>query len=44
MILVDANVLLYAYNSSFDQHTTARAWLEQAVAGPEPVGLAWLTI
>ncbi len=44
MILIDANLLLYAYNSSFDRHTAARTWLEDAVSGPEPVGLAWLTI
>lgn len=44
MILVDANLLLYAYDTSFEQHRAARRWLEATLAGPEPVGLAWTTI
>jgi hypothetical protein len=44
MILVDANILIYAYNPAADQHDAARRWLEQAVAGREPVRLAWVTV
>lgn len=44
MILVDANLLLYAYHPRAEQHERARAWLEKALSGPEPVGLSWLTI
>jgi toxin-antitoxin system PIN domain toxin len=44
VILVDANVLLYAYNASDPRHARARSWLEEAVAGPTPVRLAWVTV
>jgi toxin-antitoxin system PIN domain toxin len=44
MILVDANVLIYAYNPAADQHAAAKRWLESAVAGPTPVRLAWVTV
>ncbi len=44
MILVDANLLLYAYNPSFDRHQPARAWLETILSKPDPVCLAWATI
>jgi hypothetical protein len=39
--LVDANVLLYAYNSAAPQHAAARAWLEGAFSDPRPVALSW---
>lgn len=44
MILVDANLLLYAYNPSFDRHRRARAWLEGVLSRPDPVCLAWASI
>lgn len=44
MILLDTNLLLYAYNASFEQHDRARNWLERAFAAPAPVGLSWATI
>lgn len=44
MILVDANLLLYAYNSRASEHERARAWLERTLSGASPVGLAWLTL
>lgn len=44
MIVLDANVLLYAYNPSFAQHERARRWLEAAFAGTSPIGLPWATI
>ena len=44
MILVDANLLLHAYNASSDRHVGARNWLEEVMSGSEPVGLAWVTI
>lgn len=44
MILIDANLLLYAYDSSSDHHAAARRWLEDAFSGAEPVRLAWLAI
>ncbi len=44
MILVDANLLLYAHNASATQHTQAREWLEETIVKPEPFGLSWITI
>lgn len=44
MILVDANLLLYAYHPRADQHEKSRAWLESALSGRELVRFAWLTL
>ncbi len=44
MILVDANLLLYAYHPRAEQHEKSRAWLEKALFGPELVRFAWLTL
>ena len=41
MIFVDANLLLYAYNESAEEHSRAKAWLEQAFSESEPVALCW---
>lgn len=44
MILLDANLLLYAYDSQAKQHSEARRWLEQKFAGSERIGLAWVAV
>jgi uncharacterized protein len=44
VILLDANLPLYAYDSSSDHHQAARRWFEQALAGPEQVGFPWITV
>ncbi len=44
MILVDANLLLYAYDSAFPRHAEARAWVEKVFSGSEPVLLPWQSI
>lgn len=44
MILIDANLLIYAYNSGSREHEGARPWLEGVLSQPEPVGLAWMTL
>jgi len=44
MILVDANILLYAYDPSSPHHHIARDWIETTLAEPGPVGLAWTVI
>lgn len=44
MILVDANLPLYACDSSASQHQAARRWLEDAFSGAEPVLLPWNSI
>jgi len=44
MILIDANLLLYAYDSSSVHHEKAGIWLEKILSEPEPVRVAWVTI
>ena len=41
MILVDANILVYAHVSSFPQHKVAREWLDVQLNGSGRVGLPW---
>jgi uncharacterized protein len=40
LILPDVNVLVYAARDDMPQHARYRAWLEAALAGPEPVAVA----
>jgi len=42
--LIDANVLLYAINEASPQHLRARAWLDAALSGQEPVGFTWTVL
>ena len=44
MILVDANLLIYAHVSTFSQHARARAWLDARLNGVAPVGLPWTSL
>jgi uncharacterized protein len=46
VILVDANLLLYAYDRTSDRHERARAWFEGVMNGEEDVrfGLATLLV
>jgi hypothetical protein len=44
VILVDANLLLYAYNPSSAEHDKARRWVEATFSGAEAVGLPWATV
>ena len=44
MILVDANLLIYAIDADAPQHKRARPWLEQVLSGVDPVGLPWIVI
>ena len=41
MILVDANLLVYACAPSLPQHEAARAWLDGRLSGTALVGLPW---
>lgn len=43
MILLDANVLLYAYNSTAPEHAKAASWLRDAFASEEQIGIPWIT-
>jgi uncharacterized protein len=40
----DANILLYASDTSSRQHPAARAWLERALSGTDSVGLAIVVV
>lgn len=44
MIVLDANILIYAYDSGSSQHTKARAWVEKTFSSVEAVGLSWQTV
>lgn len=44
MTVLDANLLLYAYDSACPQHAKARDWIERVFSGAVPVGLPWQTI
>lgn len=41
MILVDANILVYAHVQDFEQHEVAREWLDDQLGGTARVGLPW---
>jgi uncharacterized protein len=44
VILIDANLLLHAYNASSSDHAQSRQWLENVLSGSEPVRLSWITL
>jgi uncharacterized protein len=44
MKLLDANILLYAYNRDSLHHQVCVAWLEETFNAAEPVALPWQTI
>jgi toxin-antitoxin system PIN domain toxin len=41
VILVDANLLLYAEDSLSEHHQAARGWWDEQLSGSEQVGLCW---
>ena len=41
MILVDANLLIYAFDNASPHHTAARSWFDERLSGAAPVGLPW---
>ena len=44
MILIDANLLIYAVNSDAPRHAHAREWLDRTLSGNTPVGLPWVCL
>jgi uncharacterized protein len=44
MILIDANLLLYAYDPQSASHKASRTWLEEALSGPQLARFSWLTL
>jgi hypothetical protein len=44
LILVDANILLYAEDRSSPRHDAARQWWDSQLSGDDPVALCWTVI
>ena len=44
MIVFDANLLIYAYDSGSVYHAKSRAWVEDTFSGTDAVGLPWHAI
>lgn len=44
MIVVDANLLIYSYDTGAIEHLRSSAWLAKVLSESEPVGLSWQTI
>lgn len=44
MKILDANLLLYAYDSSSPFHAEAKMWLEALLSGSDLVGIPWQSV
>lgn len=44
MILIDVNLLVYAFSASTGQHEAARNWLEAQLNGDHRIAFPWATI
>jgi uncharacterized protein len=44
VIVLDANILLYAYDSASPQYAKARGWIEREFSSSEPIALPWQTV
>jgi toxin-antitoxin system PIN domain toxin len=44
VIVLDANLFIYAYNSSSVHHAKGRAWLEATLSDTEVVGIPWQAV
>lgn len=44
MLVVDANLLIYATNRNAADHAAAKHWWESVLSGDEPVGIPWLVV
>ena len=44
MIVVDANILLYAEDSLSPRHQQARSWWDEQLSGPGAVCLSWVVL
>jgi hypothetical protein len=44
MIVVDANLLIYSYDTKAIDHVESSAWVAKVFSGAEPVGLPWQTV
>lgn len=43
MILLDANVLIYAFNNGFPQHEAMQRWLTGTLASGETIAVPWIS-
>jgi uncharacterized protein len=44
MILIDAKLLLYAYDDHSARHAPAARWLEKTLSGAELAGFSWTVL
>ena len=44
MIVLDANLLIYAYDTASPHHKAAIGWMGKVLSGDELVGLPWQTV
>lgn len=44
MIVVDANLLIYSYDTHSPHHKKSLSWVEKVLSGTETVGLPWQTV
>jgi hypothetical protein len=44
MTIIDANLLLYAYNADAPQQRTAAKWLAKLLKSDETIALPWITV
>jgi toxin-antitoxin system PIN domain toxin len=44
VVVVEANVLLYAVDTASTHHERSLTWLERSLAGAEAVGFAWVAL
>ena len=44
MILIDANILIYAYNDVSTEHKAARKWLAETLSGSKSVCFSWIIL
>jgi hypothetical protein len=44
VIVLDVNLLLYAYDDTSTHHSDARVWLKKTFSGPDLIGLPWQTV
>jgi hypothetical protein len=44
MTIIDANLLIYAYNQGSPHHHAAKKWLDALLSSDELIGLTWMTL
>jgi toxin-antitoxin system PIN domain toxin len=44
MLLIDANLLLYAYVETSPEHERAKSWLESTLNGDKRLAFPWMTL